>query len=257
MKNFQIKTGFISFYYTCRQTLPSFLKRKTTAEAVLFGKPFRVSKGIKEFIECREQIVEKDQYHTALIKPNDFVIDAGANAGVFSVFVAAKHPNTTIYAFEPTPETFSNLKENTKYYKNIHAFNDALGETEKRAIFVINPNSSESNRVEENNYITQNGFLRAMYRTFKLLACDIRVKIKTIDSLNIRCDFLKMDTEGYEVNILKGATKTIKKWKPIIAMSAYHKPNDKKELPLLLNSIAPYKCELFHDAEEDFICKPL
>jgi hypothetical protein len=39
-------------------------------------------------------------------------------------------------------------------------------------------------------------------------------------------------------------------------MSAYHKPNDPVELPKLLNSIAPYDCELRHDCEEDLICKP-
>ena len=69
-------------------------------------------------------------------------------------------------------------------------------------------------------------------------------------------NFLKMDTEGYEANILKGAAETIKKYKPIIAMSAYHKPNDKKELPELLNGITPYDCEFRQDCEENLICKP-
>jgi len=67
-------------------------------------------------------------------------------------------------------------------------------------------------------------------------------------------DFLKIDTEGYEAEILKGAAGTIKKYKPVLALSAYHKPNDKKELPELVNSIAPYDCELL--GGEDLICKP-
>ena len=82
-------------------------------------------------------------------------------------------------------------------------------------------------------------------------------EIKTIDSFDIPMDFLKIDTEGYEANILRGAAETIKKHKPIIAMSAYHKPEDKNELPKLLNSITPYDCVLSFSGEEDFICRPL
>jgi hypothetical protein len=55
---------------------------------------------------------------------------------------------------------------------------------------------------------------------------------------------------------LQGARETIKEWKPIIAMSAYHNPNDKKDLPDLLRSICPdYVCELHDDNEEDLICR--
>lgn len=81
--------------------------------------------------------------------------------------------------------------------------------------------------------------------------------MKTIDSMNTRVDFVKIDAEGYEANILKGAAETIRKYKPVVVMSADHKPNDKTELPAIMNSVTPYNCELRHDCEENFICKPL
>jgi FkbM family methyltransferase len=203
----------------------------------LLGKPFIVPMGLLEtFWILEASIITANQYHVELIKENAYVVDAGANIGVFSVFAAVSHPNSTIYSFEPTPSTFAALKENTKYYPNIKVFNCGLGEINKMATIVNALGMGDA------NYIGEGG---------------TPVEVKTIDSFNLSMDFLKIDTEGYEANILKGAAETIKKYKPTIVMSAYHKPNDKTELPAILNSLIPYDCELRHDDEEDLICKPV
>jgi FkbM family methyltransferase len=215
--------------------LPAFLRPRTALKVRLYDHPFCVPRGdLAGFGAMLQQIIVADQYHTNLLKDTDSVVDAGANMGIFSVFVAHNHPRCKVYAFEPTPATVDVLKENTKYYPNVKVFGCGLGEKSRAASLVI---------VEDGtgNYIGEGG---------------IPVEIKAIDDLNIPMNFLKMDTEGYEANILKGAAETIKKYKPIVAMSAYHRPNDKTELPALLNSIAPYDCELRHDCEYDLICKP-
>jgi len=224
--------GDITFFQALIIMMPNFMRPNKIDKTFLFGKPFVGN--LAEVIGLRTQIIKSNQYHQELIKEKDIVVDAGANWGIFSVFVAVKHPDATIYAFEPTPSTFSALKENTKYYPNIKIFSYGLGEKEKSASIVLKPDSG-------GNYIGEGG---------------IPIEIKSIDSLNIPMNFLKMDVEGYEANILKGATEVIKREKPIIVMSAYHKPNDKTYLPELLNGITPYDCELRHDSEEDFICKP-
>ena len=201
--------------------------------AKLFGKDFTISQGeTSTFINHVMEVVSANQYHIELV--NGSVVDAGANMGIFSIFAAVKHPATTIYAFEPTPRTFAALKENTKHYPNIKVFNFGLGDKNELSSIIETGDSG-------GNYIGAGG---------------IPIEIKTIDSFNLKMNFLKMDTEGYEANILKGAAETIKKYKPIIAMSAYHKPNDKKELPELLNGITPYDCEFRQDCEENLICKP-
>ncbi len=228
-------TGAVSFSDMFSVIFPVFSKSKyelNSFEAVttFFGKPF-----VGYPYHAAWEIIKCNAYHVELIKKNAIVIDAGANMGVFSIFAAIKHPDVTIYAFEPTPTTFAALKENTKLYPNIKVFNCGLGETERDATVVVTPENHVS------NYIGEGG---------------IPVKIKTIDDLNTRVDFLKMDTEGYEANILKGGAETIKKYQPVIVMSAYHKPEDKKELPALLKSIrSEYVCELRHDCDEDFVCR--
>lgn len=57
--------------------------------------------------------------------------------------------------------------------------------------------------------------------------------------------FIKMDIEGAELEALKGAEETIKKYHPTLALSIYHKPEDIVELPQFIKSLVPeYKLYL-------------
>ena len=57
--------------------------------------------------------------------------------------------------------------------------------------------------------------------------------------------FIKMDIEGAELEALKGAQETIKKYHPPLALSIYHKPEDIVQLPQFIKSLVPeYKLYL-------------
>ncbi len=77
----------------------------------------------------------------------------------------------------------------------------------------------------------------------QLVTLDSYVQDHHLDSV----DFIKMDTEGAELSILKGATNTITRFKPILALSAYHKPEDIFTLCQFLKTIRPdYKFAFRH-----------
>ncbi len=62
-----------------------------------------------------------------------------------------------------------------------------------------------------------------------------------------RVDFIQLDVEGAELEILKGAVTTIARWKPILAISAYHKVDDFWVLTDFIKSIRPdYEFALRH-----------
>ena len=71
-----------------------------------------------------------------------------------------------------------------------------------------------------------------------------KVQVTTIDAY-VRenklpsVDFIKMDVEGAELDILKGAATTIARFKPILALSAYHKLDDFWTLTKFIKSIRP------------------
>ena len=60
-----------------------------------------------------------------------------------------------------------------------------------------------------------------------------------------RVDYIKLDIEGAELDMLHGAAKTISRWKPKMAISAYHKPED-------LWTLASYVKSLRSDYEFKF-----
>uniref|UniRef100_A0A7V4KEE3 FkbM family methyltransferase n=1 Tax=Fervidobacterium pennivorans TaxID=93466 RepID=A0A7V4KEE3_FERPE len=85
----------------------------------------------------------------------------------------------------------------------------------------------------------------------------VKVKTTTIDEFVKenkieRVDFIKIDAEGAEREIIKGARETIKNFKPRMAIAAYHLPDDKEVIPELVLSIRDdYKYKLVNKGEED------
>ena len=166
------------------------------------------------------------------VKENDIVFDVGAHIGFFSYFALQKGAKE-VYAFEPNPYVFEILKKHAEMWSDkIKPFEIALsfqnGEVE---LFVYEKIGLGSTILQnrENSSLKFNRYNES-----------IRVKTMTLDSFvkeyNVeRVDFIKIDAEGSEREILKGAKETIKKFKPRMAIAAYHLPDDKKipEIPSL------------------------
>lgn len=162
-----------------------------------------------------------------LLNDGDTIFDIGANIGWYSNHLAKKFPNSTIYSFEPIPETFNQISVNTELNgaTNIRLNNLALSSKKEKLTFYYSPNvtgASSSQNITENQSMTK---LELEAETI-----DNFISTNSIDKL----DFVKCDVEGAEYFVYQGGFETFKNHKPIVftemlrkwaAKFDYH-PND-------------------------------
>jgi FkbM family methyltransferase len=162
-----------------------------------------------------------------LINDGDTIFDIGANIGWYSNHFAKKFRNSTIYSFEPIPETFNQISANTELNgaTNIRLNNLALSSKKEKLTFYYSPTvtgASSSQNITENQSMTK---LELEAETI-----DNFISTNSIDKL----DFVKCDVEGAEYFVYQGGFETFKNHKPIVftemlrkwaAKFGYH-PND-------------------------------
>ena len=174
-------------------------------------------------------------------------MDAGANIGLFSLYARALGAGK-VYSFEAVAETSRILRRNLALNGAMKAVNIALGAEKGKAEIKFNTRGEGSSMIDcgdagVNREITYSG--RRL------------VKVVPLDSLvKGRVDFIKIDVEGYEKNVLLGAERIIKKYKPVLSLAAYHRAADKKVLPKVIQGLrADYKITLKKFAEQDLYCE--
>ncbi|SRR5882724_5284801 len=138
--------------------------------------------------------------------PNPICIDVGANTGQTVNYLVRFLHHPTILAFEPSTECFKILQEKvTKKFSKAHVklFNLAVGPT-PGSVELINFRNSCLNSVLEMDRVAENRFQNEK-ESFRET-----VKMTTIDAIAAqealeRIDLLKIDTQGFDLEVLKGA----------------------------------------------------
>ena len=164
------------------------------------------------------------------VQRGDVVLDCGAYLGGFSIH-AVMMGASKVYAFEPTPKTFEKLIELTQKFEKIIPVKKAIYSKNCIKEFQVfgDFEISEGNKIITNDLNNVDG----KKITVECVSIDNFIKENNISKVN----FIKMDIEGAEREAIKGAKKTIKTFKPRMAISAYHLPNDKEIIPELVLSI--------------------
>lgn len=133
-----------------------------------------------------------------LIKNHDIVFDVGANVGDWSAEALQYHPQIQVYAFEPIPHLALHLQ--TKFSQRpVSIFEYAISCDEKKTIFNYYPNCSGLSGIYDRpilSSMTQEKF------TVQTISLDLFCQRNDIKCIN----FLKIDTEGNELNVLLGAS---------------------------------------------------
>ena len=157
------------------------------------------------------------------IKENDVVVDIGGHIGLFSVSAAKQARKGKVYTFEPDPENFELLKSNISLngLENVTLVNKAVSfENSKRDFFLCDDNQ------EAHSFFSQNTLL------FKKDKAENKITVDTVSFKDFvkkhkisKIDFLKIDCEGAEYEILYNCPKSILKNVQKISME-YHNINE-------------------------------
>lgn len=163
------------------------------------------------------------EYIKEYIAGKDF-LDLGAYLGDTSILLLRKYNPSRVFAYEPVPENFEQVKKTIRQNDTdkIEVIDKGVGETIEEIDIYIN--SQELASCSTNNSIAGN------------LTEKIKIQITTIDDecKDKTIGLIKMDIEGAEYSAIKGALQTIKRDKPVLLISLYHTGKDFFEIPALL-----------------------
>ncbi|MFX0064029.1 MAG: FkbM family methyltransferase [Candidatus Hermodarchaeota archaeon] len=185
-----------------------------------------------------EIYVDKDYFQYGLqIPKNAIVFDVGAHIGNFSRFIVEHYPSAHVYIFEPVPQIFEVLCANLNEYPDkIHSYNLGLGEKAGEVMIDYFPRLSATSAITPfvwdemiafntqnwDSFTSRSKVAKLIPKRWRLFFVERKLKFlykaiptkcylkplsSIISELNIpKIDFLKIDAENYEDNVIAGIT---------------------------------------------------
>lgn len=154
-------------------------------------------------------------FFRSLLKPGMVVLDAGANEGLYSILAArAVGPSGVVVAVEPSPREFRRIYANLELNRlsNVRVVPRGLLDSPGAAVL----------HAADATHSGHNTFGRFVYESVGGVE-DTEVQVTTVDDLLReqgldRLDVIKIDVEGAEARLLRGAVGTLKRHRPLIIM---------------------------------------
>lgn len=135
------------------------------------------------------------------------VLDVGANSGIFGAFVKQMCPDVRLYLFEPAPELAPVIERNLSRFGDYELVRRAVADASGRRMLYVNRHSQQTNSLLESSVAP---LLVQSQRPEEIevdsMTLDDFVAERGLDSI----DLLKVDIQGAEHLLLRGATSTLR-----------------------------------------------
>lgn len=194
-----------------------------------------LAKKVKEFPNTNYQ---QEAINAALshVKNFNLAVDVGANVGLHSVRFANLFTN--VISLEPCINNFECLIENTKSFSNIEIIRKGLGSTPSIVNLFIPAENSNCGLYSIVDFNNHEGNLISE-----------QIELITLDSLNLSPDLVKIDTQSFELEVLKGSVNTLKKHDPVLILEIEYK----KPAQIIKDFLKNFGYELVESARKDKI----
>ena len=175
------------------------------------------------------------------------IIDAGAFVGDNIWLFRSEFPQSKVYCFEPDPLNFKYLTAMSSHEieaGTVMAFNLGLGEEHSTLHLSRIPELKQANQGSSFFYDFNNSATPDP-------ANSAEVEVVTVDEMvaqhNLKVGLIKMDVEGFEPHIVRGALNTLRTQRPVLAICIYHTPEEFYELkPFIEDLNLGYKFRIRH-----------
>jgi FkbM family methyltransferase len=172
------------------------------------------------------------------LRPDAVVFDVGANLGLTAVQTALTLPRSRIFCFEPSPVAWRYLNETlhlNRLESRCRTFQLALGAAASRLPWFENPHSPAA------SHLAGDASLREGAGTVEVTTLDAFLDSHPTD----RIDLIKIDVEGYDFDVIEGASAAIGRFRPLVfvefnsyTMIAHRNRNPRDALTFLLDRFA-------------------
>ncbi len=187
----------------------------------------------------------EEVFYAGLDLTGKTVVEAGAHIGLFTYLFAQTADR--VVAFEPNPQTFKTASRNVRINKlsNVELINAGLSSE-----------SGKANYVAE-RFVSARGSLKEdIQSTIKDRSPDVlqaEVELLSVDEVmqGLPVDFVKIDTEGFETQVLSGMGETINRCRPDIYFEVHGVTDEDKssDLRSILGTLKPAGYEVHHLSE--------
>ncbi|MEN9500401.1 MAG: hypothetical protein RIS83_2221 [Pseudomonadota bacterium] len=198
-----------------RDVYPSAPKREW-GDVVIEGKNFRVA-GDKDDIYFKNLDGAVSSLRLlaplaeAVVARDSTILDVGANIGIATLMLANKNPNGKLYAFEPIPQVVDHLRATITEaaLHHVDIIQTAIGDRTDRVAFHLGSNFSAGSHIVTQSHISVDSTPTHL------------VPMNTIDEFARRfsvqkIDLIKIDTEGFEREVILGAKNCLERFKPVV-----------------------------------------
>ena len=154
------------------------------------------------------------------LNPNHSIIDVGGADGTVSIMLSKAFPNAKIYTFEPIQASFQQLSQNTSAYPNIQVNNLALGNKAQMLQMQIAERVTSSSLFNINNQI-EDEYLSTNIKKKN----EEEIEVQRLDDIFTDgqiFNLIKLDVQGYELEVLKGGVQILKRTKVVLIEMQNH-----------------------------------
>lgn len=168
---------------------------------------------LPSFVPRSTEMIKEEEFIASLDLTGETVYDIGADQGIYTLFFARKvGPKGKVMTFEPNPISYSHVVTNVQLNKFAHVDvrNVAIGDTPGKLTFAFpakDPGRGTADELIREQILKEPGA--------RAVEVDVEALDSLIDTAGLPAPtFAKIDVEGFELQVLRGMSNTLKKQRP-------------------------------------------